>query len=168
MHAAVLQEIDRLRGMTLTQLRERYQEVYGEPCRSRHKVHVFRRLAWRLQALAEGGLSERAQRRALEIASDVDLKNQVPTSFVRSLRSVPTSSSRRKRDPRLPVPGSVLSRVYQNQTILVKVLPNGFEYGSRQYGSLSAIATEITGTRWNGLAFFGLTSRRGNRAEAQP
>ena len=41
MHAAVLQEIDQLRGMTLTQLRERYQEVYGEPCRSRHKVHVF-------------------------------------------------------------------------------------------------------------------------------
>src|SRR5216684_680800 len=128
MHAAVLQEIDQLRGMTLTQLRERYQEVYGEPCRSRHKVHVFRRLAWRLQAVAEGGLSERAQRRALEIASDVDLKNQVPTSFV-------------------------------------KVLPNGFEFGSRQYGSLSAIATEITGTRWNGLAFFGLTSRRSNRTE---
>ena len=41
----------------------------------------------------------------------------------------------------------------------VKVLAEGFEYEERRYESLSAVARAITGTRWNGLLFFGLTQR---------
>ena len=65
---AVRQEIEALRRMTVGQLKDKYREVLREESRSNHKQFLFRRIAWRIQANAEGGLSERARRRALEIA----------------------------------------------------------------------------------------------------
>ena len=61
MENAVLMEIESLRRATLSGLRAKYQEVFGEQARSRHREHLFRRIAWRLQALAEGDLSQRAR-----------------------------------------------------------------------------------------------------------
>jgi hypothetical protein len=69
-------KIDALSRMTVGQLREKYLEVFGEESRSNHKQFLFRRIAWRIQALAEGGLSERARRRALEIANDADFAQE--------------------------------------------------------------------------------------------
>jgi hypothetical protein len=57
-------------------------------------------------------------------------------------------------------PGTLLTRRHKGRDIVVKVLVDGFEYQSRHYGSLSAIALVVTGTRWNGLLFLGLTERR--------
>jgi len=57
-------ELAALEQMTVGQLHKRYAEVFGEPVRSRHKQYLIRRIAWRHQANAEGGLSERALRRA--------------------------------------------------------------------------------------------------------
>jgi hypothetical protein len=54
----------------------------------------------------------------------------------------------------------LLTRQFENRRIVVKVLQDGFEYQSQRYRSLSAIAREVTGTRWNGLLFFGLAERR--------
>jgi hypothetical protein len=54
------------------------------------------------------------------------------------------------------MPGSLIVRKYKGQTLVVKVLDEAFEYEGRRFTSLSAIAGEITGTRWNGFAFFGL------------
>ena len=67
-------EIDELSSMTVSQLRQKYLEVFGEASRSNHKKFLFRRIGLRIPALAEGGLSERARRRALEIANDADLR----------------------------------------------------------------------------------------------
>ena len=61
---------------------------------------------------------------------------------------------------RLPAAGTLLTRRLGNHDIVIKVLEQGFEYQSRSYRSLSAIAHEVTGTRWNGFLFFGLTERR--------
>lgn len=78
----VRREIEALRHMTLAQLKKRYVEVFGEETRSHHKHFLFRRIAWRIQALAEGGLSERARCRAMEIANDADLRVRAPkTTF---------------------------------------------------------------------------------------
>ena len=68
MDAALLTEIEKLRRATLSQLREKHRELFQEDTRSRHREHLFRRLAWRLQALAEGDLPERAR----QIARDAD------------------------------------------------------------------------------------------------
>ena len=80
-HHDVKQQIDQLAQMTVSQLREKYFEVFGEESRSNHKQFLFRRIAWRIQALAEGGLSERARQRALEIANDADLRIRAPKTF---------------------------------------------------------------------------------------
>ena len=69
-------------GASLTALREKYREAFQEETRSRHREHLFRRIAWRLQALAEGDLSERARVRAQQIARDPDLRTVAPRDFL--------------------------------------------------------------------------------------
>jgi hypothetical protein len=169
---AVLMEIESLRRATLAALREKYREVFQEETRSRHREHLFRRIAWRLQALAEGDLSERARGRAHEIARDADLRKIAPRDFFQvngeAVRTTRGNRNRREQDSRLPLPGTLLSREWKDRTILVEVLAKGFRYESRPYSSLSAIAAAITGTRWNGLAFFGLTRPAGRQRKEQP
>jgi hypothetical protein len=137
--------------------------VFGEESKSSYKQFLFRRIAWRLQARVEGDLSDRARRRAIEIASDADLRTRAPKGFLpgNAASSSPWSTDRSQlqRDWRLPAPGSLLTRRLDDRQIVVKVLEEGFEYESRRYRSLSAIAREVTGTRWNGLLFFGLAER---------
>ncbi len=65
-------------------------------------------------------------------------------------------------DPRVPMPGSVIVKEYRGRTILIRVLAAGFEWEGRRFASLSAVAKDITGTKWNGLAFFGLAKPRAN------
>jgi hypothetical protein len=72
------QIVSELRRMTVTELRRKYAEVFGEQTRSGHKDYLVRRIAWRVQANAEGGLSDRARRRAMEIARDADLRMRAP------------------------------------------------------------------------------------------
>jgi hypothetical protein len=161
MDSAVLMEIEGLRRASLTALREKYREVFQEETRVRHREHLFRRIAWRLQALAEGDLSQRARERAHQIAREADLRMVAPPDFVtvggERIRTAPGDRNRRGQDSRLPLPGVLLTRKWKGRTILVEVLAKGFRYENRHYPSLSAIAVEITGTRWNGIAFFGLT-----------
>ena len=161
MDNAVLMEIESLRRSSLAGLREKYRELFQEETRSRHREHLFRRIAWRLQALAEGDLTERARTRAKEIAQDADLRKVAPEDFFRlegkSIQTTRGDGSRRQQDNRLPLPGAMLRRKWKGRAILVEVLAKGFRYENQQYSSLSAVASAVTGTRWNGLAFFGLT-----------
>ena len=71
-------EVADLRKLTVEQLRARHQQVSGTTVRSPHKEHLVRRIAWWLQALAEGGLSDRARRRATELVADIDLPESQP------------------------------------------------------------------------------------------
>src|SRR5215218_5249348 len=75
---AIEQTIMALGKMTVGQLREKYLDVFGEPSRSGNRHFLFKRLAWRIQSLAEGTLSERAKRRAEELARDADLRTTLP------------------------------------------------------------------------------------------
>jgi hypothetical protein len=154
MYSAVLKEIEDLRSAKIAEIRVRYREVFGEEPRSKHREQLFRRLAWRLQAVAYGGLSERARQRAAEIANEADLRIRPPRDCNASQISAP------RHDRRIPPAGTTLTRSFRNGTVSVRVLPAGFEYQGREYRSLSAIAGEVTGTRWNGLAFFGLNGKR--------
>ncbi len=167
METAMRKEIDELSRMTVGQLRKKYLEVFGEQSRSNHKQFLFRRIAWRIQALAEGGLSERARRRALEIANDADLRIRAPkTNFGKDVALDPKLSVSRKvataLDPRLPPPGTYLEREYKGRRIIAKILVDGFEFDGEIYRSLSAIAQEATGTKWNGFLFFNLTATEEN------
>ena len=147
-----------LRRMTVTQLRVRYAEVFGEAARSFNKQHLIKRIAWRMQAMHEGDLSERARRRARELANDADLRIRPPAAPKESSGNggIRTSPFRVEADDRLPMPGTILTRRYKGRVIQVTVLPKGFEYDGEVYRSLSAVARKVTGSHWNGYAFFDL------------
>jgi len=154
--------IEDLKNIKIPELKKRYRELFGEESKSSNKQFLFRRIAWRLQANAEGDLSERARRRAAEIADDRDLRIRAPRGFAAGPEASPGIANRKQvpKDSRLPGQGTLLTRRLGDRQIVVKVLSDGFEYESRRYRSLSAIAREVTGTRWNGLLFFGLAERR--------
>jgi len=161
METAMQKQIEELSRMTVSQLRQKHLEVFGEETRSSHRQFLFRRIAWRIQALAEGGLSERARRRALEIANDADLRVLAPrTRFGRDATLDRKLSVSRKvpgeLDARLPPVGSNLEREYKGRRVIVRILVDGFEFDGQKYRSLSAIASKVTGTKWNGFAFFNM------------
>ena len=161
----IMREVNNLRSMTVKALWERYVEVFGEESRSCNKDFLRKRIAWRLQALAEGDLSERARQRAEELANDADLRIRPQSGAFRSdagsspLRTT-SYSFQPNCDQRIPMPGAILSRQYKGTTIRVMVLENGFEYNGEVYRSLTTVARTVTGTRWNGFHFFGLKKKR--------
>jgi len=158
-------EVARLHRLGAQQLRARYAEVFGETTPAHNKAWLIRRIAWRLQALAEGDLSERAKRRVEELANDADLRLNPPRPRVADTprAAEPVAAIVPLRDRRLPPVGSVLARVYRGQTVQVRVLADSFEYEGRIYPSLSAVAQHITGTHCNGFLFFRLTGQGDQR-----
>ncbi len=159
-------EVSAMKRMTVAELRERYAEVFGEACRSNHKQWIVKRIAWRLQANEEGDLSERARKRAAELANDADLRMKAPTSK----KSSPAQRGRkvqaaiaRTHDSRIPMPGTVLTREYKGETVQVTVLPTGFDYEGEVYPSLSAAAKAITGSHTSGFLFFRLNGNGGRK-----
>jgi hypothetical protein len=171
MTANIAREVRALRKMTVGQLRDRYAEVFGEETRSHHKDYLWKRIAWRIQVLAEGDISEAARERARELARDADLRTTAPKEFWNALPA-PAEPVRTitvpleiKTDQRLPISGTELVRHYKGRDIVVTVLEDGFFYEGERYRSLSAIAKAVTGTNWNGFDFFGLRKAGGRRPE---
>src|SRR5258708_21539517 len=93
MDASTLQEIEELHEAPLSRLREKHRELVGEEPRSKHKDQLFRRMAWRLQALAEGGLSQRALQRADAIVNEADLRSRPPAGMVEAYAQIPASAA---------------------------------------------------------------------------
>lgn len=150
--------------MSPAELRDKYLEVFGEPTRSGNREFLFKRLAWRIQSLAEGGLSERARQRAAELARDADIRMTMPRG---PAPPAPTPGATTRvlaakvaGDGHLPMPGALLTRKYRGRLIEVTVLPKGFDYDGQVYRSLSAVAKAVTGSHWNGHLFFGLTPQK--------
>jgi hypothetical protein len=152
---AMLREIDALSGQSVGKLKIRYLEVLGHESRSNHKQYLLRRIAWRLQANTEGDLSERARARALALAEEAELRIRAPQSFLRRLSE---PAGKRQPDPRLPPPGTVVTRQFRGASISVEILEQGFRYQERVFQSLSAVARHVTGVQWNGFKFFALPS----------
>src|SRR5204863_5811666 len=108
-----------LQRLTMQELRVRYTELFGETTSAKNRTWLLRRVAWRLQALAEGDLSERARQCAAELANDADLRTTVP----RVKPQAPTpevfqpSPTIPMPDSRLPMPGTILTRDYKGQAL---------------------------------------------------
>jgi hypothetical protein len=162
---SVARELAAIQRMTVKQLREKYAAVFGEGTATGNKTWLVRRIAWRIQALAEGDLSERAKGRAAELARDADLR-LIPPPARAAEEEMPVGRTRTKdvrvpADARLPPPGSILTRSYKGGVVQVKVLVDGFEYAGAVYASLSAAAKAVTGSHCNGFHFFKLTTAGG-------
>jgi Protein of unknown function (DUF2924) len=146
-------EIGRLPNLSLLELRNRWNALFGHPApKSLRRNFLARAVAYQMQVEAYGGLSAGTKRRLREIANAVRNgdANAIP------------GSSRIK-------PGTQMIRQWQNTTHTVTALAEGFEWNGRTYKSLSAVANAITGTNWNGFAFFGIKrAPSGNKNAAGP
>jgi hypothetical protein len=161
MTPTIEKELAAIQRLSCPALRARYAEVFGEEARTKNKVWLLKRIAWRIQALAEGDLSERARQRAAELANDADLRTTLPKAKATEpapARTV-TQPAPAPSDERLPPAGTILTRAYKGRTLQVKMLANGFEHEGEVYASLSAVAKAITGSHCNGFLFFHLTKK---------
>jgi hypothetical protein len=161
MSPKVTLEIAALQDKTVSQLVQRYEEVFKEECRSRNKQYLIRRIAWRLQANEEGGLSRAALKKAAELSEDAETRVTAPRKHSNDgvKLVVPEPTAFVDWDPRLPPPGNIVERQYKGKMIRVIVLQEGFEYEGRRYKSLTAIAKEVSGSHCNGFLFFRLGRR---------
>ena len=165
-----------LHDMNLAQLRDRYEELYEEPSRSRNAAWLRKKLAWRIQELAYGGLTDRAMARIDEVLAWMDAHQRSPIGNGRRQAELPPKEAARtqtatlpaaRTDPRLPPAGTVLRRRYQGVEHEVTVQADGFCHNDTTYDSLSTVATLIAGTRWNGFRFFRLTEPWADRVHAE-
>ena len=131
MIADVEAEVEALEQMNLHQLRDEWRERFGAPPKIRSPEMLRLLLAWRIQAIALGGL-DRETRKALARKGRVVAEGQD-----------------------LGV-GTTFRRTWNGEEQVVTVIDDGFEWKGRRFKSLSAAATAIAGTRWNGPRFFGL------------
>lgn len=145
-----LKEVLALNNKPLKELKDKYQKLYGpKKAIPANKTYLVKRIIYKLQELKHGGLSQGAKSKAESL-----IKKHDPINNTRSAKSIIGNKS--ARDARLPIPGTVIKKVYKNKPLEVKVLDKGFEYNGKVYRSLSGIAKEVTGMVWNGFLFFGL------------
>ena len=181
--ARVTEQLAELADMGVGQLRERHRELFNEATGSRNMPYLRKKLAHRIQELADGGYSERHKKRAEELekttpgrrrfgksgptpkkakaAGDDKAAAAAVATEENSADEVPAD-----RDPRLPPPGTVLRKTHKNVEHQVKVLATGFEYKGERYKSLSKVARLITGTTWNGYGYFAQELRAAGGEEA--
>ncbi len=158
-------EIVALERMTVSELRERYEELFNETTRARNRTWLIRRMIWRMQSLEQGGLTEHAIRQARELANGADLRVTAPRASKLSPDAAEQTKTMACRidGSRVPLPGTVITRRYKGQLIQVTVVTNGFEFEGELFKSLSAVAERITGSHWNGYKFFNLNKEGESR-----
>jgi len=146
MHDSVLAQVVALPEKSTAELKQLWRELYDREPPPFNRPFLVKRLAYRIQELAFGGLSARAEAKLTERIEEEDnrVKGKAPV----------------RRGDR-PIAGTRLIREWQGVEHTATVLDDGFEYQGRRYKSLSAIARAITNVRWNGPAFFGLRNRSG-------
>lgn len=147
----LLKEVSALNDKPLKDLKEKYQKLYGpKKTVPVNRTFLVKRIVYKLQEQKHGGLSQAAKDKA-----DTLIKKHDPVNN-KSAKSKNGDAKKANRDPRLPIPGTIIAKVYKGKKLEVKALEKGFEYKGKVYRSLSAIAKDITGNIWNGFLFFGL------------
>ena len=145
----VLARLAALKVMTVRELKAEWEKLFSSGAPNNSRSFLEQRLAYRIQELTWGGPSRPVRQLLDALADEVEGK--------KTRRSMIT-------DPRNPVIGTRLVREWDGAEHVITVLKDGFDWQGRRYKSLSAVARDITGTRWNGYRFFGL--RENKRAAA--
>ena len=146
MNSGILRQLADLRGASAKDLKARWRELLDTEPPPYNRRFLESRLAYRIQELAYGGLKKETVERLRVLGKQYDGK---------------ASERPKRRGQRLPIAGTRLIREWQGIEHAITVRGDDFEYEGRPYKSLSAIAREITGVRWNGWVFFGLKNHRG-------
>jgi hypothetical protein len=145
MNDPVLAQLAALKGTSAPALKAKWRALFGTEPPPYNRRFLESRLAYRIQELAYGGLKKETVERLRVLGKQYDSK---------------AGNNSKCRGRSLPIAGTRLVRDWQGIEHSVTVRAEDFEYQGRPYKSLSAIAREITGVRWNGWVFFGLKNHR--------
>ena len=145
----VLAQIAALKAMPIAALKQRWRELNDNEPPPYNRRFLEHRLAYRIQELTYGGLKPETIERLRALGEQLDGGR--------------VDVRKRRTDQDRPISGTRLIREYQGVEHCATVRDDGYEYQGRPYKSLSAVARTITGTRWNGLVFFGLKNQRAPR-----
>jgi len=147
-HDPIPARLAALKTTPTPELKRQWRDLFDSEPPPFNRRYLESRLAYRIQELVYGGLKPETIRRLERLGEDLDGGD-------RTKRAIRADHGR-------PITGTRLLREWQGVEHAVTVTRDGFEWQGRPYKSLSAIARAITGTRWNGLVFFGL-KRQGGR-----
>ena len=146
---SVAEKISKLQDMPTAELAAEYERLHGRAPRYRSRPWMRKRIAFKLQENAYGGLSAPARAELERLVADLRLPEAAPQR--------PTGDARTPKGQ--PKPGTLLQRDWRGQQIRVEITPDGVLYGGELFGSLSAVAKRVTGQHWSGPRFFNLTTR---------
>jgi len=142
MNNDVISRVAALPSLDSAMLKQLWKELFNETAPRQKRDYLIPRLAWRIQELAYGGLKPKTQ-------AEID-------RLVRSNKPITAQSLKNSSRLQIAV-GTQLIRDYKGVEYQVTVTRNGFELDGKTYKSLSEAARVITGTRWSGPVFFGLS-----------
>jgi hypothetical protein len=143
----VLAQLAALKTAPIGALKQKWRDLFEREPPPYNRRFLESRLAYRIQELAYGGLKPETIERLDALADELEGKG---------------GKRRRVALERRPIAGTRLIREWKGVEHCVTVRDEDFDYQGRPYQSLSAVARAITGTRWNGLVFFGLKNQRGS------
>jgi hypothetical protein len=146
MKGSVLFQLAALKAASAPALRAKWRELFDTEPPAYNRRFLESRLAYRVQELAYGGLSQQTLERLRAMAKQYATRD---------------AAERKARPVHRPIAGTKLIREWQGVEHCVTVRAEDFEYLGRPYKSLSSVAREITGTKWNGWVFFGLKNHQG-------
>jgi hypothetical protein len=145
MNVSVLTQLAALKGASASVLKAKWRELFETEPPAYNRRFLESRLAYRIQELAYGGLSRQTLERLQAMAKQYATRD---------------AAERKARPVHRPISGTKLIREWQGIEHCVTVRADDFEYLGRPYKSLSSVAHDITGTKWNGWVFFGLKSHQ--------
>lgn len=162
MTTSMLSQIAKLQRMSVAELQAEWFRLYGEPTRSRNRQFLFRRLAWRVQELAYGGLSNASKQRIDALALEEFVRIRTPA--VAAPAGVSERYGQRShvyRDPCRPIPGTLITKTYKGRELRVNVREDGLELDGTMYPTATALAKTVTGSKSiNGWLFLGVSKRK--------
>ena len=141
----IMRQIKELQDKSFAELKQLWRDYYQAEPPPYRRGFMAHALAYRIQELTYGGLSNKAENRLNDLLAEAK----------------GAKTKRRVAPAKIPVAGTRLVREWRGERYEAIVLGNGFEYAGRKWNSLTAIARDITGTHWNGPVFFGLRQERG-------
>ena len=141
MEINMLKECATFEEMSVKALLQEWPRYFDTPPKNKsNKTYLVSELIYRVQELAYGGLTKKTIDR-LEALAESKIVNE------------------RKGDSARLAIGTRLVREVKGVEHHVTVVEDGYEYQGAKYKSLSGAAYAITGTRWNGNVFFGLSKK---------
>jgi len=146
----IVEEIAELRALPVSDLIARYEAVFGQLPRVRHREFLWKRIAWKIQEQRFGGLSSVARDRLESLIAEIDIPIEERTR---------TATGRLQARPTATTVATIM-KTWRGTEFRATPVDGGYDVNGVVHRSLSAAAFAITGVKWNGRLFFGLTKAR--------